>query len=102
MALNLIVAILVTWRITILLVYEWTGQPVRDLAKTYAVGEDGCPTTYWGKVLNCFWCCSIWVGVIITPLAISNAWWILWPVAASGGAILLNHLVRMYLYVERE
>lgn len=98
--LELVVAILAVWRLTCYLVYEKSGQWVRDWAMVYAVDEDGQPVTYWGKVLSCFWCTSLHVGGVLWLLVVSPWWWVLLPFAISGGAILLNHIARVYLAVE--
>jgi hypothetical protein len=48
---------------------------------------------FWGKLLDCFSCLSLWVAVPFA-LALGSTWWehaILWP-ALSGGAILIERI----------
>jgi hypothetical protein len=98
---RLSLATLATWRITAYLVYESNGQWIRDAAKTYAVDEDGTPVTLWGKVLSCFWCTSLIVSGVCGGASLLSIWWVLLPFAVSGAAILLNHVARIYLVMER-
>src|SRR5262249_19163468 len=49
---------------------------------------------FWGTLLDCFYCLSIWIAI---PFAIlmGNFWWqkfLLWP-SLSAAAILLNRVV---------
>lgn len=101
MAVRLLVLVLATWRITAILVYDDFMDWLRDRAKVWVVDEQGHPKTFWGKILGCFWCASILVGVPLSVLALSRYWGALWIPAASGAAILLNHIARVYLAVER-
>lgn len=98
-----ILAVLATWRITAYLVYENSGQWVRDAARVYAVDSEGMPITFWGKMLSCFWCTSLPVAGVCGLLAYASwwTWWVLLPFAVSGAAILLNHISRVYLVMER-
>jgi hypothetical protein len=48
---------------------------------------------FWGSLLDCFYCLSLWVALPFA-LAIGQGWWerlLLWP-ALSAGAILLQRL----------
>src|SRR5262245_8529939 len=50
-------------------------------------------TGFWGSLLDCFYCLSLWLALPFA-LAIGAGWWerlLLWP-ALSGGAILLQRL----------
>lgn len=104
----LVAGVLVVWRITAFLTYEVWGQPIRDLAKVYAVDESGMPITFWGRLLTCFWCTSLVVSVLVSPICLAYEWNIHWIpgvllniFALSGGAILINHASRVALYAER-
>ena len=48
----------------------------------------GYPETMWGKLFECFWCLSVWVGTGVTIVMVLGGWWLLMPLALSGGAIL--------------
>lgn len=84
---RLILAVLACWRLTSLLVYE--DGPNETLA--YLRGT----LSEWTRVLDCFWCTSVWVAA---PLA-ALAWWpdgrfmILGWLAVSAGAIVVDNLM---------
>jgi hypothetical protein len=79
--------ILGVWRITHLLNAEdGPGKLLVRLRELVGAG-------FWGELLDCFYCLSLWVGA---PLALflGSGWGerlLLWP-ALSGGAILLERL----------
>jgi hypothetical protein len=98
---RLVVAILAAFRLTSFLTYEGWTETLRARAGVDFVDEFGVPTTFWGKVLGCFWCVSLLAGVLTVGVAYTPAWWLLLPLACSAGAILLNHIARIYLYMER-
>ena len=84
---SLTIAILATWRLTHLL-WEEDG-PWNAFARLRQIAGD----SWWGKLLDCFYCLSLWIAAPI-------AWWtggqwveraLVW-LALSGGAILLERL----------
>lgn len=93
-------AILATWRITALL--YWDNGPwyiflrLREWATAmqHILDDERAILTvprhpFWHDLFGCFWCLSLWVGILLTPLAIW-CWWVLIPFALSGAAILLS------------
>jgi hypothetical protein len=81
----LVLGVLCGWRLTHLLVAE--DGPWHSLARLRAALAGG----FWGGLLDCFYCLSLWVSL---PLALLiGADWperlALWP-ALSAGAILLE------------
>jgi len=84
---RLVLGILCVWRVTHLLQAEdgpW--DLVVRLRKAAGTG-------FWGKLLDCFYCLSLWIAV---PFAIGfGSGWrnklLLWP-ALSAGAILAERL----------
>jgi hypothetical protein len=83
----LVLGILCAWRLTYLLVAE--DGPWHSLARLRAILAGG----FWGGLLDCFYCLSLWVSL---PLALLiGADWperlALWP-ALSAGAILLERV----------
>lgn len=81
----LAVAILAVWRITHLLQAE--DGPWEVVARVRRRAGSG----FWGKLLDCFYCLSIWAAFPFS-LALARGWVdviLLWP-ALSGGAILLE------------
>jgi hypothetical protein len=84
---QLVVGVLVAWRITHLLFAEdgpW--DVVIRLRQKAGAG-------FWGELLDCFYCLSLWIAA---PLAfLLGGGWVerlfLWP-ALSAGAILLERL----------
>ena len=84
---ELILGLLITWRVTHLLNAEDGPWDVFAQLRRWA-GD-----SVWGRLLDCFYCLSLWVAA---PLAsvIGRSWrerWLLWP-ALSAGAILLERL----------
>ncbi len=76
---------LAVWRITHLLNAE--DGPFRLLARLRRLAGVG----FWGEMLDCFYCLSLWIAVPFALLL--GAGWterlLLWP-ALSGAAILLE------------
>jgi hypothetical protein len=82
---DLVLALLVTWRVTHLLNAEHGPGDIFARMRKWA-GD-----TFWGRLLDCFYCLSLWVSA---PLAVllGQQWkerLLLWP-ALSGAAILLE------------
>ena len=81
------IALLGVWRVTHLLNAEdGPGDSVVWLRK--AVGNG-----FWGKLLDCFYCLSLWIAAPFA-VAIGGNWserLLLWP-ALSGGVILVERL----------
>jgi hypothetical protein len=81
------IAVLGVWRITHLLVAE--DGPGDALAKLHEAAGAG----FWGTLLECFYCLSLWVAVPFA-LVLGSGWLeraLLWP-ALSGGTVLLERL----------
>ncbi len=75
------------WRLTHLLWGE--DGPWDLLARLRRRAGDG----FWGNLLDCFFCCSVWVALPFA-LLLGSRWQdrlLLWP-ALSAGAILLQGL----------
>jgi hypothetical protein len=80
-----VVGALAVWRITHLLNAE-DGPWDLFVSLRRAVGNG-----FWGRLLDCFYCLSLWVAAPIT-FAVGSNWReciLLWP-ALSGAAILLE------------
>ena len=81
----LMVGILCTWRITHLFVYEDGPWDV------FTALRRRTGSGFWGKLLGCFYCLSLWVAA---PLAIllGRGWVeiVCLALAISGGAVLLE------------
>ena len=88
---NLLIGILATWRLTSLLHKEDGPFDVFALARDAAgVRFDELSRPYSdnpvGKALTCFWCTSMWAGLIVGRGSIVRA------LAYSAGAILIEEL----------
>lgn len=94
-----IIVLLATWRLTAFLAYEHWTETLRARLGVEMVDADGTPVTFWGKLFGCFWCLSFLTGTLCALIAAINVW-VLLPLACSGGAILLNHVSRVFRYVE--
>jgi len=88
-----VVAVLAAWRLTSILHSERIARPFRKL---FGVSEEGelwrYPDTFWGYLISCFWCLSVWVSVFVL-MVVFLCPYLLLPFALSAGAILLNSLI---------
>lgn len=84
---RIVVGILCVWRITHL--FQAEDGPFDVIVRIRKAAGD----TFWGRLLDCFYCLSLWVslpfGWLLGQTAIERA--LLWP-ALSAGAILLERL----------
>jgi hypothetical protein len=82
---RIVLGVLVVWRVTHLLFAEdgpW--NVVIRLRRQAGAG-------FWGKLLDCFYCLSLWIAAPLA-LLLGGGWTerlLLWP-ALSAGAILLE------------
>lgn len=84
----LAVLLLATWRLSAAIYYE-DGPGHLWARLRYRAGVYADPRPFWGKQLACFWCVSLWSGLIC---AMVGCWWWpgLLPLALSGAAALLS------------
>ena len=82
-----ILAILAVWRITHLIAAE--DGPFKLIARVRQKAGHG----FWGSLLDCFYCASVWVAIPFALVIGVSSWqkFLLWP-SLSGAAILLNRL----------
>jgi hypothetical protein len=97
----LVLDILAIWRITHLLRAE--DGPWKFVVQLRRRAGEG----FWGELLDCFYCLSMWIALPAAVLS-GHGWkhrLALWP-ALSGGAILLeriaakNEMTQQVLYTE--
>jgi hypothetical protein len=83
MALDFVLACLVTWRVSSLLVREEGPYDLLARARR-ALGGSSI-----GRALECFYCTSLWVAapVALWLVGVSRSWTVTW-LALSGAAIL--------------
>jgi hypothetical protein len=79
-----ILGLLTVWRITHLLNAE--DGPWDVVVRLRRAAGDG----FWGKLLDCFYCLSLWAAA---PLAflLGKSWWeraLLWPSLSAGASLL--------------
>ncbi len=99
MTLHLIILILAVYRITNLFTDDHEGGPKQVFHWIrWKVGvryEDGHPhgTNMLSRAMSCFWCWSMWIGVLVT---IPYIFWsqititVLLPFALSAGALMIK------------
>jgi len=83
----LALGIFAVWRITHLLSAEQGPWHLADWLRQRAA------TGFWGDLLGCFYCCSLWIALPFA-LILGGGWGerlLLWP-ALSAGAIVLERL----------
>ena len=91
----LIIAVLATYRLASLLMHEvGPGKILTKFRSLFGIIHDsmghphGYPETVFGKLFECYYCLSVWVGAIVTLAMVLGLWWLMLPLALSGGAIL--------------
>lgn len=89
----LIVAALASWRIASVIHREGIMRGVR---KWFGVREEGEPIFYpdgfWGELLSCLWCLSVWTSLATTILLFTFPY-ILLPFAISSAVILFEKVI---------
>ena len=87
-----LVAVPATWRLTHILYSERIAKGIRSFFK---IGHDAngqvvsWPDTFFGHLLGCSWCLSVWVGALFT-LMIYVAPVVLLPFALSAASIWIE------------
>lgn len=92
---GLVIASLITWRITHLLSFE--DGPWNLVVKfRKAIGSG-----FFGSLMDCFNCLSLWIAAAVTASVVDGwkEWLLLW-LAVSGAACLLNRLVSEPVIIE--
>jgi len=90
----LVITIVATWRITNIITEEKIAEPLRKV-----FGDDGVsyPDTMIAYLFHCFYCMSVWVGLICTLLMLFFPF-ILLPFAISGTSIFLKEFINKRTY----
>ena len=99
---ELLILIFATWRITNLFVDDSEGGPwdalhiiryhagVRYDDKRRAYG-----TNMISRMMTCFWCFSVWVGLFVLLVSLLPYWigfYLLLPFTLSGGALFVKRM----------
>lgn len=88
-----IVGFLAVWRITNIIQQEEIAEPLRRKLGVTESKDDPdyriYPDSFIGKLLECFWCGSVWVGGVVTIVLLTFPPLLL-PFALSAGAILVK------------
>jgi len=85
--LRLVLAALATWRVTHLIAYE--DGPWDVISRLRNIAGSG----FWGKLMDCFYCLSLWVSALVTWALQPNRWDVVWVwLGLSGAACLLNRI----------
>lgn len=97
---DILLVVLATWRLASMLAYERMFEWLRQRAQIDFVDDEGAPITRLGRILSCFWCVTLMVAPLVVWMLVLNMRWLLLFLAASGGAIILQHWSRINRYVE--
>jgi len=96
----LIIAILATYRLTSLLMKElgpWKMftkfRSMFGIIHSSMGYPHGYPETFFGKLFECHYCLSVWVGAAVAVAMLLGLWWLMLPLALSGGEILCAEIV---------
>ncbi len=103
--LDLVILALAVWRLGSLITTERGPWHVFQFVRTKLGGivHDGLghvaanPATFWGELLSCQYCCTIWLGVLAAAgyYAVGvAAVWLALPFALSAAALWFNRQVR--------
>ena len=95
----LVVGFLATWRLTNIIHWEGIAAPIRKIFGGNSDKEGNIHyeplyifkwrVTFFAKLLSCFMCLSVWVGILVTILVLVFPW-ILIPFALSTIAIIIE------------
>lgn len=86
----LLITFLATWRITSILHHEDIAAPFRAWLGVQEEGDlISYPDTFLGHLIECFWCTSVWVGLVCAAIMLLLPY-ILLPFALSAGAIMIE------------
>lgn len=87
MVFSFILALLATWRLTHFLVFEDGPGDICVKLRT-ALGD-----SFFGKVMDCFYCTSIWIAAFFSLFVTFNAklLFLIW-LAVSGGACIFQRI----------
>lgn len=102
--LDLVVLALAVWRLGSLVTYERGPWHVFQAVREYlgGIAHDGNghpaanPATFWGELLSCQMCCTLWLGVLWALaywLLGVAAIWIALPFALSAAALWVKKQV---------
>lgn len=96
---ELLIMVLATWRISIFLVYDDLFNGMRERMNVGMTTESGLPINPIAWMLDCFWCCSIIIALLVSLLSpcVSILEILMRPFAISGGAIMLHYMCRIHL-----
>jgi hypothetical protein len=84
-AIELLILILATWRISHLFVHEDGFLHIAEYTRRLAN-----LTTITGELFACVWCLSVWVGALFTVVWAMGGLVYLIPFSLSAGAILIQ------------
>lgn len=93
---GIVLGVLVVWRVTHLLQAE--DGPWQLVARLRRAAGPG----FWGQLIDCFYCLSLWLS-LPAALLIGSGWreWLLLWLGLSGGAMLLERATgRAALFLE--
>ena len=97
----IVIGFLATWRLTSIIHVEGIASGIRAFFNGHEDEEGtihylpinilGRRITFFAKLLSCFACLSVWVGLLVTALILVFPW-ILLPFALSTVAIIVERL----------
>lgn len=104
-SLPLVILALAVWRLGSLVTYErgpwhvfqWLRERLGKIIHDANGHPSVSPATFWGELLSCQYCCTIWLGVLWAlayGLLGAAAVWIALPFALSAAALWINKQVR--------
>lgn len=89
----IVVGLLATWRITSIIQTEGIFSWFRRKLGVQEFSDDPdywiYPENFIGSLLRCFWCGSVWVGLVVSAVVLIYPL-VLLPFALSAGAIAIK------------
>lgn len=102
--LEFVILALAVWRVSSLLTYErGPGRVFEHVRARVGIKHSDAghpnvwPSTFWGELLTCVWCASVWVALgfaLLYAFSGSTALGLALPFALSGAAIGLSKWMR--------
>ena len=92
---DFIVLVMATWRLTSIVQREKVAAVFRRLfGEKYdpMLLTETYPDTFLGHLIQCFWCVSVWCGLVCAVVYIYDPRYLL-PLAASAFAIVIDKVI---------
>lgn len=88
---DILLMVFAAWRLTSIVNRERIAAPIRKVfgESVDAVGLPSYPANFFGYLISCFMCLSVWISLLVIGIWIVYPY-ILWPFALSAAVLLME------------